>query len=191
MLAVLAYRMLARGDRQATSDYLQLLPQQQQLQRALRVDAVDISAAALQVAEKNVRDKKLQDHISLFCGDLFDALPAAGPGGDQGRYDLIVSNPPYVEQRAMDALPAEYRREPALALAGGGDGLDVVRRIIAGSAERLSPHGRLLLECGASGRHLGAAVSAAGGRWVKTSNSEGEVLLLSRDECEAVAARLT
>lgn len=108
---------------------------------AAQVDAADLSAAALEVAHRNVTDYGLARRITLVHSDLFAALAGR-------RYDLIVCNPPYVTDEAMRALPAEYRHEPALALAGGADGLDVVRRLLAEAPRHLKPGGIMVVEVG-------------------------------------------
>ena len=105
-----------------------------------QVDASDISSAALSVAARNVRRHKLGKRVRLICSDLFDKL--------DGRYDLIISNPPYVSTPSMRKLPAEYRHEPGIALAGGRQGLDFVGRIIEGAALHLEPDGLLMCELG-------------------------------------------
>ena len=105
------------------------------------IHATDISADALEVAERNVADYGLEDRITLHCGDLFAPL-------GKKRFDLIISNPPYVDAEAMAELPPEYAAEPRLALAGGEDGLDIVRRIVADADRRLTPQGGLLCEIG-------------------------------------------
>ena len=102
-----------------------------------QVDAVDISKEALEVAAINVAEHDLNDRIALLRGDLFK------PAGD-AVYDIIVSNPPYVDAKAVAKLPKEFAREPRLALAGGADGLDIVRRILAEAPAHLSPEGGLL-----------------------------------------------
>jgi ribosomal protein L3 glutamine methyltransferase len=107
------------------------------------VDAIDISAAALEVARQNVNSHGVQDRVHLYASDLYAAL------GD-AKYDLIIANPPYVDAPDMDALPAEFRHEPALALAAGDDGLDLVRRIIAESADHMNPDAVLIVEVGNS-----------------------------------------
>ena len=107
-----------------------------------QVDAVDLSGPALAVARRNVRDYRLTDRIRLLAGDLFEPL------GADARYDLILANPPYVDANAMAKLPPEYLHEPALSLAGGRDGLDLVRRIVRGASARLAPEGLLVVEIG-------------------------------------------
>lgn len=104
-----------------------------------RVDAVDISADALEVAARNVNDYELGDRIELIRSDLFAGLAGR-------RYDIIISNPPYVTGESMRTLPEEYRHEPALALASGEDGLDAVRGILAGAHAHLKPNGILAVE---------------------------------------------
>ncbi len=106
------------------------------------VDAADLSADALDVARRNVEAYGLTRRITLLQSDLFAALVV------ERRYDLLVCNPPYVTDEAMRALPAEYRHEPALALAGGADGLDVVRRLLAAAPRHLKPGGIMVVEVG-------------------------------------------
>ena len=111
-----------------------------------RVDAADLSAAALAVAERNIARHGLRGRVRLVRADLFSGL-----GGR--RYDLIISNPPYVDASAMRVLPREYRHEPRQALAGGADGLEFVRRILRQASDRLEPRGLLVCEIG-RGRKL-------------------------------------
>jgi ribosomal protein L3 glutamine methyltransferase len=132
------------------------------------VDAVDASSKALEVARLNVEACGEEDRIRLLEGDLF--APVA-----RQRYDLIISNPPYVSDEAMATLPEEFRREPSLALAGGRDGLDVVRRILTEAAAHLKPEGGLLCEIG-TGRHgIVTAYPDLPFLWLDTEESEGEV----------------
>jgi ribosomal protein L3 glutamine methyltransferase len=142
-----------------------------------RVDAVDLSPDALAVARLNVDAYALADRVTLIESDVFDALPAQ-------RYDLIVSNPPYVNETSMDALPDEYRREPRMALAGGGDGLDIVRRILAGAGSRLADDGLLVVEVGHERGHVEAAFPALNCTWLSTSGGDDAVFAV-----EAAALR--
>lgn len=140
-----------------------------------QIDASDLSAEALEVARRNVADYHLEERIRLVQGDLFAPL-------GKRKYDLIISNPPYVTAQAMRELPPEYRHEPALALAAGEDGLAIVRRILAEAKKHLKPHGMLAVEVG----HNRALVEAAFPRlpftWLDTPSSEGKLFLLRREE---------
>jgi ribosomal protein L3 glutamine methyltransferase len=133
-----------------------------------QVDAVDISKDALDVAARNVADFGLQDRVMLYRGDLF------GPIGDK-RYDLIISNPPYVDAEGMAGLPRECRAEPKLAFDGGADGLDVIRRILNEAGRHLTPEGGLLCEIGRCRPALEAAYPQTDFLWLDTEESEGEV----------------
>jgi ribosomal protein L3 glutamine methyltransferase len=135
------------------------------------VDAVDISTDALEVAHRNVTDYTLDDRIALFHGDLYEPLPPR-------RYDLIVSNPPYVNAESMLALPAEYKHEPALALAGGADGMDLVRRIIAQARQWLTQDGVLVVEIGNERAHVEAAFGGLDLTWLTTSAGDDAVFLI-------------
>lgn len=139
-----------------------------------KVDAVDLSAGALAVARKNVARYELGRRIALLRSDLFGAL-------GRRRYDLIVSNPPYVTARAMSKLPAEYRHEPALALAAGDDGLDLVRRILAEAKARLQPGGLLVCEIGGNRRALERAFPALEFAWPALSDPDS-VFVLEREQ---------
>jgi ribosomal protein L3 glutamine methyltransferase len=136
-----------------------------------RIDAADISAEALAVARRNVEDYGLSDRIELHEGDLF------APLSDEP-YDLIVTNPPYVAAGTMASLPPEYRHEPALALAGGDDGLSVVRRILAAAPHHLTAAGGLLCEIGAGRDLLEQEFPQLPFFWLDTETSEGEVFWL-------------
>jgi ribosomal protein L3 glutamine methyltransferase len=139
------------------------------------VDAVDLSAEALEVAERNVADYHLQARVSLIRSDLFKALKGR-------RYDVIVSNPPYVDAQAMQSLPAEYRHEPRLALAGGEDGLDAVRRILDEAAGYLNPGGLLIVEVGHNRARLEAAFPHLPFTWLEAGGSDEFVFLLTRED---------
>jgi ribosomal protein L3 glutamine methyltransferase len=133
-----------------------------------RIDAVDISRDALDVAARNVAAYDLEDRVALHRGDLF------GPVGGK-RYDLIICNPPYVDAKAMAALPRECRAEPKLAFDGGADGLKVVRRILKEAGQHLTPQGGLLCEIGRCRPALEAAFPQTGFLWLDTEESDGEV----------------
>jgi ribosomal protein L3 glutamine methyltransferase len=133
-----------------------------------RIDAVDLSRDALAVAARNVADYGLEDRITLHRGDLFE--PLAGR-----RYDLIISNPPYVDAQGMAELPRECRAEPKLAFDGGADGLDIVRRILDEAGRYLTPQGGLLCEIGRCRPALEAAYPQLPLLWLDSEDSEGEV----------------
>ena len=142
------------------------------------VDAVDVSSDALAVAQRNVADYGLADRVNLIRSDLFSNLP-------EKSYDLIISNPPYVTAMAMEELPPEYRHEPAIALAGGDDGLDAVRTILKDAPRFLSPGGALVVEIG----HNRAAAELAFPRlpfvWLETPSSPDSVFLVKREDVVA------
>ncbi|MVW71201.1 MULTISPECIES: 50S ribosomal protein L3 N(5)-glutamine methyltransferase [unclassified Bordetella] len=140
-----------------------------------QVDAVDVSPDALEVAQRNVDEYGLQDRLSLLHSNLFDALPAAA-------YDVIVCNPPYVNSQSMDELPQEYRHEPELALAGGTDGMDLVRRILEAAPRYLAPQGVLVLEIGHERDHFEAAFPELEPVWLDTEEASDQILLLTREQ---------
>ncbi|GLR86985.1 50S ribosomal protein L3 N(5)-glutamine methyltransferase [Bradyrhizobium iriomotense] len=136
------------------------------------VDAVDISKGAIEVAARNVADYALEDRVTLHRGDLFAPLGNA-------RYDLIISNPPYVDAEGMAALPPECRAEPKLAFDGGADGLDVVRRILQDAPRYLTPEGGLLCEIGRGRERIDEAFPELPLLWLDTEDSEGEVFWIA------------
>jgi ribosomal protein L3 glutamine methyltransferase len=136
------------------------------------IDAVDISKDALNVAARNVADYGLEDRVTLHRGDLFKPL-----GGK--RYDLIISNPPYVDAQGMAELPRECRAEPKLAFDGGPDGLDIVRRILQQAGRHLTPQGGLLCEIGRGRGLLEAAFPQLPLLWLDTEESDGEVFWIA------------
>jgi ribosomal protein L3 glutamine methyltransferase len=142
------------------------------------VDAVDLSSDALAVAQRNVADYGLAGRINLIRSDLYANLV-------EKSYDLVISNPPYVTDRSMDALPAEYRHEPAMALAGGDDGLDAVRGIVKDAPRFLNPGGLLVVEVG----HGRAAVESAYPRmpfvWLETEGHDDAVFAIPREDIVA------
>jgi len=143
------------------------------------VDASDVSAAALEVARRNVHEYGLEERIRLQQSDLFGAH--AGQ-----RYDLILANPPYVTEAAMAAFPPEHAAEPRLAHAGGVDGLTCVREILAAAGAHLSPDGVLLVEVGSGRALLEQQLPRLAFLWLDTSASEGEVFALRRRDLEAL-----
>jgi protein-(glutamine-N5) methyltransferase, ribosomal protein L3-specific len=141
---------------------------------AADVDAVDISLDALEVAAVNVKDYGLEDRINLIHTDLFEGL--------EGTYDLIVSNPPYVDAESVAELLPEYLHEPEEALGSGEDGLDATRQIILQAAKFLNPHGVLLVEIGHNRDVLEAAYPELPFTWLETSGGDGFVFLLTREQ---------
>jgi ribosomal protein L3 glutamine methyltransferase len=139
------------------------------------VDAIDISQDALAVAERNIRDYKLEGRVNPIESDLYGNVPFK-------KYDLIISNPPYVNADSMGKLPPEYLREPQIALAGGADGMDLVRQIVAGAAERLTPEGVLVVEIGNEREFAEAAFGNLGLTWLTTSVGDDAVFLLTADQ---------
>lgn len=142
----------------------------------VQVDGADISEDALAVAQVNVHKHGLQDRVRLLQSDGLAAIA--------GGYDLILCNPPYVNARSMAALPAEYRAEPELALAGGEDGMDFVRALLRDAPARMSPDAVLVLEIGNERANFEAAFPTLEAVWLETSAGEDQVLLLTREALE-------
>jgi ribosomal protein L3 glutamine methyltransferase len=135
------------------------------------IDAVDISAPALEVAHRNVDDYDLDSRVALYEGDLFAPLPV-------GRYEVIITNPPYVNALAMQSLPAEYRHEPELALAGGADGMDIVKRIVGEARKWLTEDGVLVVEIGNERANVEATLGGLDMVWLSTSAGDDNVFLI-------------
>ncbi len=144
----------------------------------VQVDAADISRDALAVAQLNVERHGLEARIRLIESDGLDAV--AGP------YDLVLCNPPYVNESSMQSLPAEYLAEPAIALAGGDDGMDFVRRLLRDLPPHLSEHGVLVLEIGNERANFEAAFPQLQPVWLETSAGTDQVLLLTADSLKAI-----
>ncbi|MDN3921736.1 50S ribosomal protein L3 N(5)-glutamine methyltransferase [Roseateles violae] len=144
----------------------------------VEVDAIDLSPQALEVARINVDKHGLQERIRLLQGD------GLAPAADQV-YDLILCNPPYVNSGSMAALPAEYRAEPELALAGGADGMDFIRQLLAEAPAFLSEHGVLVLEIGNEREFFEAAFPSLEVAWMETSAGEDQVLLVTKEALSA------
>ena len=140
-----------------------------------RIDAVDISSSALAVARKNVRTYGLENRISLIKSDLLQTVP-------MHEYDLIISNPPYVKAQSMRRLPTEFRNEPEIALAGGRDGLDLVRHIIRDANMHLRPKGHLLLEIGHNRSTFERKYPRLPVTWLSTSSGTDAVLWVSAEQ---------
>jgi ribosomal protein L3 glutamine methyltransferase len=138
----------------------------------IEVEASDISADALALARINVARHGLQKRIAVIESDLFAKL--------RGGYDLVLCNPPYVTDASMAALPAEYRAEPALALAGGADGMDLIRRILAEAPAQMSEDGVLVVEVGHERRRFEAAFPRLECAWLETSGGDDCVVLVER-----------
>lgn len=143
----------------------------------VHVDAVDISSDALSVAAQNVAAYELEDRVQLILGDLFEPL-------SEERYDLIISNPPYVDAEEMAALPEEYLHEPELALAAGIDGLDIVHRILAKSAKYLTPKGILIVEVGYSAPALMAAYPDLDFIWPDFERGGNGIFILKQSQLQ-------
>jgi len=145
----------------------------------IHVSACDISAPALAVAARNLDRHGLSENIELFHGDLWSPLPDPI---DENRFDLIICNPPYVNAASMRALPAEYHAEPALALAGGEDGMDLIRKIIANAPDYLSERGALVLEIGNEVEHFQKAFPQIPVIWMDISAGNEQVLLIQAED---------
>ncbi len=140
-----------------------------------QVDAVDLSEHALEIADQNIEQSGLDGRITTHRSDLFDQLP-------QCEYQLIICNPPYVNSHSMEALPPEYRHEPTMALAGGEDGMDLVRRLLRSAPQFLAPDGILVLEIGNEYDNFIAAFPDLDPIWLSTENAEDQILLLTREQ---------
>lgn len=142
-----------------------------------RVDASDVSAPALALARENLALHGLEGRITLHHGDLYAPL-------GRRRYDLILTNPPYVNAGSMAALPAEFRAEPASALAGGADGMAIVARILARGARHLSPRGLMLVEIGHEAAHFEAAFPGLEFTYVPVTAGDDQLVLVGREALE-------
>ncbi|KVE42244.1 50S ribosomal protein L3 N(5)-glutamine methyltransferase [Burkholderia sp. BDU5] len=151
------------------------------------VDAVDLSADALEVAKINRGDYGLDERITLYHGDLYAPLPQFKWIDPEQRYDVIITNPPYVNADSMAELPAEYRHEPEMALEGGADGMDIVRRIIGEARRWLKDGGVLVVEIGNERANVEAAFGGLDLVWLPTSAGDDSVFLIHASDLPAVA----
>ncbi|MDB4474546.1 50S ribosomal protein L3 N(5)-glutamine methyltransferase [Opitutaceae bacterium] len=142
-----------------------------------RVDAVELSPDALEVAQINVRDHKMADRITLHESDVFDAVP-------ERQYDIILSNPPYEPSEVCDRLPSEFKHEPRMALDGGADGLIIVRKLLQQAMSRLQPHGIVVLEVGAQRQAMQQAWPNLPMRWLKTLDGMNCVCLIRASDLD-------
>jgi ribosomal protein L3 glutamine methyltransferase len=145
--------------------------------RQARVDAVDLSTAALAVAARNVARHGLEDRVRLIQSNLFQSLPAC-------RYDLIVANPPYVPHDSLAGLPPEYRSEPEVGLVSGDDGLDAVLSILLDAPDFLGEDGTLVCEVGESERRLDAALPQLPFLWLEFERGGSGVFVMSRQQLD-------
>ncbi|NYT70154.1 50S ribosomal protein L3 N(5)-glutamine methyltransferase [Pusillimonas noertemannii] len=140
-----------------------------------QVDAVDLSEHALEVADLNIEQFGLDGRVATHRSDLFDQLP-------QCLYQLIVCNPPYVNDHSMESLPPEYRHEPTMALAGGDDGMEIVRRLLRDAPRFLDEGGVLVLEIGNEYENFVNAFPELEPVWLSTANTEDQILMLTREQ---------
>ncbi len=141
------------------------------------IDAVDLSSDALDVAKINVSAYEMENQINLIQSDLYEALP-------QRKYDLIITNPPYVNNTSMEKLPPEYLHEPQMALKGGKDGMDIVRQIISKAKTYLNENGLLVVEIGNEAHHAEAAFSDIELTWLSTSGGDDRVFLVKAEQLQ-------
>lgn len=140
-----------------------------------QVDAVDLSEHALEVADINIEQSGLDGRITTHRSDLFDQLPDC-------QYQVIVCNPPYVNSSSMESLPPEYRHEPTMALAGGDDGMDIVRRLLKDAPRFMDENGILVLEIGNEFENFVTAFPELEPVWLSTANSDDQILMLTREQ---------
>jgi len=147
----------------------------------LHIMACDLSMPALALAARNLDRHHLSNHIELLQGDLWDALP---DNDEDHRFDLIICNPPYVNETTMRTLPQEYRAEPREALAGGENGMDIIHRIIAGAADYLNERGALVIEIGNEYEHFHEAFAHIPTIWIEVSAGDMQVCLIQAEDLQ-------
>jgi len=145
----------------------------------IEINASDLSMQALSLAAKNIDRHNLTDQIEVFQGDLFEALPIVD---EDSKYDLIICNPPYVNAETMSSLPPEYHAEPEMSLAGGSDGMDLIRKILQNAKDYLRPDGVLVLEIGNEAKNFQAAFPEVPINWLEVSAGIDQVLLIQAED---------
>jgi ribosomal protein L3 glutamine methyltransferase len=137
-----------------------------------KVDAIDLSVDALEVAKINLRQHRLSRRVTLHRSDVFDAVPATS-------YEVILSNPPYEPSEEVDALPPEFQREPRMSLDGGRDGLDIIRKLLRQSRTRLTPDGIVLIEVGGLRAAMDQEFAALEPHWLHTEDGADCVCVIN------------
>jgi ribosomal protein L3 glutamine methyltransferase len=145
----------------------------------VEVSGSDISMQALSLAAKNIDRHNLSEQIEIHQGDLFESLP---PPNEENLFDLIICNPPYVNATSMANLPPEYHAEPEISLAGGSDGMDIVRKIIANAKDYLKPEGALVIEIGNEAKNFSDAFPEISVTWLEVSAGDDQVLLIQAED---------
>jgi ribosomal protein L3 glutamine methyltransferase len=145
----------------------------------IEINASDLSMQALSLAAKNIDRHNLTDQIEVFQGDLFEALPTSD---ENSKFDLIICNPPYVNAETMSSLPPEYHAEPEMSLAGGSDGMDLIRKILQNAKDYLRPDGALVLEIGNEAKNFQAAFPEVPINWLEVSAGIDQVLLIQAED---------
>ena len=145
----------------------------------VEVSGSDISMQALSLAAKNIDRHNLNEQIEIYQGDLFESLPSPN---EENLFDLIICNPPYVNARSMANLPPEYHAEPEISLAGGADGMNIIRKIIANAKDYLKPEGALVLEIGNEAKNFSDAFPEISVTWLEVSAGDDQVLLIQAED---------
>jgi ribosomal protein L3 glutamine methyltransferase len=145
----------------------------------VEVSGSDISMQALSLAAKNIDRHNLSEQIQIHQGDLFESLP---PPNEENLFDLIICNPPYVNATSMANLPPEYHAEPEISLAGGADGMDIVRKIIANAKDYLKPEGALVIEIGNEAKNFSDVFPEISVTWLEVSAGDDQVLLIQAED---------
>jgi ribosomal protein L3 glutamine methyltransferase len=145
----------------------------------VEVSGSDISMQALSLAAKNIDRHNLNEQIEIYQGDLFESLPSPN---EENLFDLIICNPPYVNARSMANLPPEYHAEPEISLAGGADGMNIIRKIIANAKDYLKPEGALVIEIGNEAKNFSDAFPEISVTWLEVSAGDDQVLLIQAED---------